>query len=454
MFHTGQQIGVYTLIKKLGEGGFGEVWLAENRHHSLDEKVAIKLPKNDRLDLDTLMKEIFNWNLAGKHKNILPIIECETFNNQVAIVSEFAFDGSLQDLINRKKILPFEEAVEITIEILDGLTHLHNRKIIHRDLKPDNILFQGKVPRLADFGISRAMTVTSRTEKVIGTLWYMAPETLDQKRNVQTDIWSVGVILYQMLTGSLPFPQRGEVELMGAIVMKEPAPLPSSVPSGLQKIIDRSLAKQPVDRYLTAAEMRQDLRNFLAAPTHHQTPFDQQPTIEFTIETPTLPKHFETEPSIITVIKSPSPAETITQVVVPPINLAPQVEALKLFPIVEKNKYGFADANGKVFIEPRYDWADSFYEGLALVKLEDRYGFVNIVGDEVIPVKYKRALTFSEGLAGVKYKGKWGYVDSLGNKIIDFMYDDAQPFNNGFANVRKKYKWFHIDKYGVEYDQP
>lgn len=262
MFRESQQIGLYTLIRRLGRGGFGEVWLAENRSHSPTEKVAIKLPRTDQIDLQSVKEEIFNWILSGRHKNILPIIECEIFGNQIAIVSEYAPGGSLQDLINKKGSLPASEAVEIAVGILDGLAHLHNRQIIHRDLKPDNVLFQGNVPRLTDFGISRAMTVTSQSQTVSGTLSYMAPEAFDGKRNAQTDIWAVGVILYQLLTANLPFPQKEKVELIGALVMKEPAPLPASIPPDLQTIIKKALAKESSHRYQTAAEMAKELLEF------------------------------------------------------------------------------------------------------------------------------------------------------------------------------------------------
>ncbi len=259
MFRESQKIGVYTLIRKLGQGGFGEVWLAENRSHSPSEKVAIKLPRTNQIDLQAVKDEIFNWILSGRHKNILPIIECETFGNQIAIVSEYAPDGSLQNLINKKDSLPISDAIEITIGILDGLAHLHNRKIIHRDLKPDNVLFQGNVPRLTDFGISRAMTVSSQSQTVSGTLSYMAPEAFDGRRSVQTDIWSVGVNLYQFLTGSLPFPQKEFTQLLTAIAAREPKPLPDFVPPELKRIITKSLEKLPENRYKTASEMREDL---------------------------------------------------------------------------------------------------------------------------------------------------------------------------------------------------
>jgi serine/threonine protein kinase len=158
-----------------------------------------------------------------------------------------------------------EKAVETTIKILDGLEFLHSRNIIHRDLKPANILLQGDTPRLADFGISRALrtTASSQSSNVSGTFAYMPPEGFDGKRSVQTDVWSVGVNLYQFLTGTLPFPNKEPSALIAAIMMREFEPLPVDIPNNLQNVIAKALAKQPENRYASAAAMREDLRRFL-----------------------------------------------------------------------------------------------------------------------------------------------------------------------------------------------
>lgn len=219
MFRETDQIGPYTLIRKLGRGGFGEVWLAERRTKFVTTKVAVKLPLDEQIDHETIKQEATLWEHASGHPNILPIIDADEYDGQVVIVSEFAPDGSLDEWLKTHGKMPVERAVETTIKILDGLEFLHSRNIIHRDLKPANILLQGNTPRLADFGISRALrtTASSQSSNVSGTFAYMSPEGFDGKRSVQTDVWAVGVNLYQLLTGELPFPQKEPSALIAAI---------------------------------------------------------------------------------------------------------------------------------------------------------------------------------------------------------------------------------------------
>ena len=265
MFFEGSQIGPYTLTRKLGRGGFGEVWLAERRAKFVTTKVAVKLPHDDQVDHGAIKQEATLWEQASGHPNILPIIDADEYDGQIVIVSEYAPDGSLDEWLKTHGRMPVEKAIETTIKILDGLEFLHSRNIIHRDLKPANILLQGETPRLADFGISRALRITasSHSSNVSGTFAYMSPEGFDGKRSVQTDVWSVGVNLYQLLTGNLPFPQKEPSALIAAIMMHEFEPLGTDVPQNLRNVIAKALAKQPKDRYSVAGDMRDDLRRVL-----------------------------------------------------------------------------------------------------------------------------------------------------------------------------------------------
>jgi formylglycine-generating enzyme required for sulfatase activity len=281
MLHSGDQIGPYTLINKIGRGAFGIVWLSERRTTIATTTAALKIPLDDDVDLETIRQEANLWIRASGHPNVLPIIEANVYDEQVVIASEYAPDGSLESLLKQHggKAPSIDAAVEIVSGILSGLEHLHSRDIIHRDLKPANILFQGKTPRLADFGISRVLKSTSQSSIVAGTPAYMAPEAFDGKRNEQTDIWSVGVIFYQLLAGRLPFPQTDITSLVGAILSRNHDPLPISIPSPFQQIIARALAKDPGYRYKTAAEMRADLRNPASINQGEQREAEQGTTI-------------------------------------------------------------------------------------------------------------------------------------------------------------------------------
>lgn len=257
-----RKLGAYTLVTKIGIGGFGVVWLAEKRTAIATTRFALKLPRGQDIDLDAFKQEAAIWLHASGHPNVLPLIDADIYDEQVVIVSEYVTDGSLGGWLKQhggKSPNP-DAAVEMMDGVLAGLNHLHERRIIHRDLKPENILLQRDTPRLADFGIARLLKSTSHSAHVSGTLAYMAPEAFDGKRNEQTDIWSVGVIFYEMLSGRLPYDQPDMVAFIGAIMRHDPPPLPASVPEVLRKIVMKALERDPAHRYSSASEMRRDLR--------------------------------------------------------------------------------------------------------------------------------------------------------------------------------------------------
>lgn len=259
MPRANDRIGPYKLIRKLGKGAFGEVWLARDVDNLVAvPDVALKLPLDDDVDLDAIRQEAKVWIAASGHPNVLPMLEARIYGEQVLIASEYAPDGSLKDWLKTHggKAPSVEAALAMTRQILTGLGHLHERKIIHRDLKPDNILLNGTTPRIADFGISRVLKSTSMSAVMAGTPVYMAPEAFRRKRNEQTDLWSVGVILYQLLSGRLPFLGQDLAEVMFSITQEEPAPLAINVPAWAAQALATALAKNPEARFKTAEQMR------------------------------------------------------------------------------------------------------------------------------------------------------------------------------------------------------
>ena len=263
MFQAGDQIGSYVLKSQIGKGAFGVVWLAEETTFLSSHKVALKLPSDAEVNIETIRQEAVLWEQVKGHPNILPIIKADVIGNQVYIASEYAPDGSLADWIRKNQgcaPTPFA-AIEMTKGILAGLAHLHSKSVIHRDLKPENILLQDEIPRIADFGIAR-MIKDSQSLKVAGTPNYMAPEGFDGVRSAQTDIWAVGVIFYQLMTGRLPYPQTDFLSMVKAIVYEELQIDRQKLPEQLYFIINKALQKDLANRYRSVSMMLDDLRKF------------------------------------------------------------------------------------------------------------------------------------------------------------------------------------------------
>lgn len=260
-----ETIGPYHLLKKLGRGAFGEVWLAEKKSSLVTAQFALKFPTDDDIELEAIRGEAELWQKASGHPNILPLIEANIYNGQAVIVSEYVKDGSLEVWLRNKggKSPSQEKSVAIMGGILDGLEHLHNRRIVHRDLKPANILMQEGKPRLTDFGVSKILKDEGNTTKNIsGTVAYMSPEALEGKRNFQSDLWSAAVIFYQMLTGQMPFRAPDQVSLMTAIMTKEPFDLTPDVKDKWSEFFKIALNRNLNSRFQAASQMKQAMEYY------------------------------------------------------------------------------------------------------------------------------------------------------------------------------------------------
>ncbi len=264
----GQTISHYKILEKLGEGGMGVVYKAHDT--KLDRDVALKfLPR----DISQSEEERNRFTHEAKavsaldHPNICTIYEVdETPDGQMFIAMGYYEGASLSGKIEKGR-LDVAEAVWFAIQIAEGLQAAHEKGIVHRDIKSSNIIVtdKGQV-KILDFGLARkkGLSKLTKTGTTVGTASYMSPEqargdTVDHR----TDLWSLGVVLYEMITGRLPFRGEHEAAILYSVVNVEPEPIQTSVPDAspeLVHIIRRALEKDPAERYRTAEDMLIDLR--------------------------------------------------------------------------------------------------------------------------------------------------------------------------------------------------
>jgi serine/threonine protein kinase/tetratricopeptide (TPR) repeat protein len=268
-------IGPYQIVRLLGSGGMGLVYLAHDPR--LNRQVAVKLLSHysavEEERIRRFRKEAFSAS-ALNHPNILTIFEIGDFEGQNFIATEFVDGVTLRAHLGRRE-LPISEGLEIAIQIASALSAAHEAEIVHRDIKPENVMIRPDcLVKVLDFGIAKYTQaeggeeqhpVDTKPGSVIGTAPYMSPE---QARGLsveaRTDIWSLGVLLYEMVTGRLPFLGETVPETLSLILQKEPAPLARyahDVPAELERIITKALTKDREERYQTAKDLLIDLRN-------------------------------------------------------------------------------------------------------------------------------------------------------------------------------------------------
>jgi beta-lactam-binding protein with PASTA domain/predicted Ser/Thr protein kinase len=263
--------GRYRIMRKLGSGGMADVYLAEDEE--LGRRVAIKI-LNDRHANDDSFVERFRReakNAAGlSHPNIVSIYDRGEAEGTYYIAMEYLDGRSLKELVVARGPLPIPDAIEATRQVLGALRFAHRKGVVHRDIKPHNVMADadGRL-KVTDFGIARA-GVSQMTEagSIIGTAQYLSPEqargaAVDQR----SDLYSIGIVLYEMLTGQVPFTGESPVEIAMKHLSDTPRPpsmLRPEIPPDLDMVVLRSLAKRPEDRFQTAEEMDEELQRVAA----------------------------------------------------------------------------------------------------------------------------------------------------------------------------------------------
>jgi len=269
-----QTISQYKIAEKLGEGGMGVVYKAEDT--KLQRIVALKfLPHHLTSTHEEQARFLQEARAASalNHPNVCTIYDIKEEGDQQFIVMEFVDGKTLRSRIAEGARLPdgqglrTGEAIEFAIQIGEALTEAHGKAIVHRDIKTDNIMVNTKNQiKVMDFGLAKlkGSLKLTKTSSTVGTLSYMAPEQIEGKEvDARSDIFSFGVVLYEMLTGRLPFRGEHDAAMMYSILNEEPEPAQKyrpEIPSELLHIVDRALDKDPEDRYQTVHEMVIDLR--------------------------------------------------------------------------------------------------------------------------------------------------------------------------------------------------
>jgi eukaryotic-like serine/threonine-protein kinase len=260
MFFRGQIIGKYKILSTIGSGGFGTVYLAEDTW--IDKRVALKVPHKQGVDFGELLREP-RLLASLNHPNIVALLTAEKQENVFFIVMEFVPGETLETVIAREGALDLPRALDYTCQICNGVDHAHRHGVLHRDLRPSNVLVTDTgLLKVADFGTSRFLEIAAHGTTVIGSPPYMAPEQFRGKAVFASDVYSLGVTMFQMLTGELPYgtPSPADLdrlikgELRMAPRLKNPR-----IPKAINDIVLKAMAPDIHARYQRAADLLDDL---------------------------------------------------------------------------------------------------------------------------------------------------------------------------------------------------
>lgn len=291
MIMKGQKINDrYQIIKNVGEGGMANVFLAYDT--ILDRNVAIKVLRGDLAADEKFVRRFQREALSASslaHPNIVEVYDVGEDNGQYYIVMEYVEGKHLKQLLKKRSNLTVGEVVDIMLQITEGMAAAHDSYIIHRDIKPQNILIiENGLVKITDFGIAMAINSTqlTQTNSVMGSVHYLPPEQASGKgSSLKSDIYSMGILMYELLSGNLPYKGDNAVEI-ALKHMKEELPdikeLLPNIPQSVENVILKATNKNPKNRYNDAREMNEDLKTVLTDERLNEPPYKPtHPDVEF-----------------------------------------------------------------------------------------------------------------------------------------------------------------------------
>ncbi|MDA1094244.1 MAG: serine/threonine-protein kinase [Acidobacteria bacterium] len=260
MLFADHTLGKYKVVSALGSGGFGTVYLAEDTW--INKKVALKVPHRQNMNFSELLREP-RLLAALDHPNIVSITTAEKQDNIFFIVMEYVPGETLESMIAHGGRLDIDQVLDFSLQIGRAAEHAHAQGIIHRDLRPANVLVsESGTLKVADFGTSRFLEIAAHGTTVIGSPAYMAPEQFRGEAVFASDLYSIGITMYQMLTGVLPYdtPAPSDLDkLARGVLVRSPRLLNPAIPADLSAVVLKALAPAVVDRYQRASELMTDL---------------------------------------------------------------------------------------------------------------------------------------------------------------------------------------------------
>lgn len=421
----------YIIKKKLGFGGFGETYLAEDQNPNvIQSKCVVKWLKPNRKDDSDMVcrfqheAEILT-RLGDEHNQIPKYIDYFEENRDFYIVQEYIEGHDLSKEITAGKPWSQDQVITLLQEVLEVLAYVHEQGIIHRDIKPSNIMRRKSDNKLILIDFGAAKEVISGREYIsrtidIGTPAYMPSEQLDGYPQLASDIYAVGLMAIQALRGLAVGEIRKDNEL--EFIWRDQV----NVSQWLADILAKMVKYYFRHRYRDATEAL----NALKPTTAELEPLDN------------LPVPFQEA--------GKWGYETRTgEVVIQAHFNSAQKFSEGLARVELGYRFGYIDQTGKIVIDIQYSWGGKFCEGLARVRnVNKTFGYINKQGNPINKQQLDGGLDFGEGFAPVMIKNKWGYMNQNGEIVIEPQFDEAEKFDNGRARVRNGWESHTIDKAG------